>query len=70
MWPAGSHAWKWGAELSRNRLQDLGIQYSTSATSPRSTLSTTATGGAAGWSSSDLVAQNSNTMPERARPSR
>jgi len=49
-------------ELSRNRLQDLGIQYPTSATFTPQHVATTATGGAAGLVLSDLSHQNSNTI--------
>jgi general secretion pathway protein D len=49
-------------ELSRNRLQDLGIQYPTSATFTPQHVATTATGGASGLLLSDLSHQNSNTI--------
>src|SRR5256714_4508955 len=49
-------------ELSRNRLQDLGIQYPTSATFKPSHLATGATGAASDLVLSDLSHQNSNTI--------
>ncbi len=50
-------------ELSRSRLQDLGIQYPTSATfTPSHLAAAAATGGASGLVLSDLSHQNSNTI--------
>jgi general secretion pathway protein D len=49
-------------EISRSRLQDLGIQYPTSATFTPSHLATGATSTAAGLVLSDLSHQNSNTI--------
>ena len=49
-------------EISRSRLQDLGIQYPTSATFTPSHIAKAATGGASGLVLSDLSHQNSNTI--------
>jgi general secretion pathway protein D len=50
-------------ELSRSRLQDLGISYPTAATlTPSHLVSTAGTGGAGGLVLSDLEHQNSNTI--------
>jgi general secretion pathway protein D len=49
-------------EISRSRLQDLGIQYPTSATFTPSHIATGATSTAAGLVLSDLSHQNSNTI--------
>jgi len=49
-------------EISRSRLQDLGIQYPTSATFTPSHIAAAATSGASGLVLSDLSHQNSNTI--------
>jgi len=49
-------------ELSRSRLQDLGIQYPTSATFTPSRLAKATTGGSSGLLLSDLSHQNSDTI--------
>ena len=49
-------------EISRSRLQDLGIQYPTSATFTPSHIAAAATGGPSGLVLSDLSHQNSNTI--------
>ncbi|TLZ34078.1 MAG: type II and III secretion system protein [Gammaproteobacteria bacterium] len=49
-------------ELSRSRLQDLGIQYPTSAAFSPSHVAAAATGGTSGLVLSDLSHQNSNTI--------
>ena len=49
-------------EISRSRLQDLGIQYPTSATFTPSHIAAAATKGASGLVLSDLSHQNSNTI--------
>ena len=49
-------------ELSRSRLQDIGIQYPTNASFTPSHLAAAATGGTSGLVLSDLSHQNSNTI--------